>query len=504
MGPARLYKLFPSPDWDETDLETSSDPFHPGGRFQTSTKKKAIRDHFDAYAPHRLFWEKKAKAYYEDQTRYLKFLVPEGLRVLEIGSGIGNLLAALKPSRGLGIDLSPVMVKEAAQRHPALEFRVGDVETLELDEHFDVIILADVVGHLLDVQAAFKRLRRLCTAQTRVIMSSHNHVWEPILRLCENVGLKMPQREQSWLSPADLTNLLYLADFDVVKVERRLLLPLSVPLLGPLCNRLLAHLPGWRGLCLSHYVIARARLRRPERPYSTTIVIPCRNEQGHIDAILRRIPEFGGRQEILFVDGHSIDGTVEEITRVRAFYPSRNIKLLVQDGQGKHDAICKGFAHALGDILMILDADVSMPPEALPKFYEAIASGKGEFIIGCRLIYPQEGHTRRLLVLFVNTVFGAAFSWLLNQRIKDPRCGTKVFFRRDYERLAANRQYFDDVDPPGDFNLLFGASKLNLQIVEIPIRYEARTYGTNMIRRVGQRWVLFKMVVYGFFRLKAV
>ncbi|MBL8073767.1 MAG: glycosyltransferase [Nitrospira sp.] len=504
MGPARLYKLFPSPDWDETDLDTSTDPFHQEGRFQTAAKKKAIRDHFDACAPHRPSWERKARAYYEDQTRYFRFLVSEGLRVLEIGSGLGNLLAALKPSRGLGIDLSPAMVNEAARRHPTLEFRVGDVETLQLDECFDIIILADVVGHLFDVHKAFKRLRRLCTPQTRIVVSSHNHLWEPILRLCEKLGLKMPQREQCWLSPADLTNLLYLADFDVVKVERRLLLPLCIPLLAPLFNRLLAHLPGLRGLCLSYYVIARARLRRPERPYSTTIVIPCRNEQGNIDAILRRIPPFGGRQEILFVDGHSTDGTAEEIKRVAAFYPGRTIKLLIQDGQGKSDAVRKGFAHAMGDILMTLDADATMPPEALPKFYEAIASGKGELIIGCRLIYSQEGRTMPLLTLFGNTVCGMVFSWLLNQQIKDTLCGTKVLFRRDYERLATDRPYFGEFDPLGDFELLFGASKLNLQVVEIPVRYEARTFGGATIGRFVQGRMLFKMAVYGFFHLKAV
>jgi ubiquinone/menaquinone biosynthesis C-methylase UbiE len=504
MGPARLYKLFPSPDWDETDLETSTDPFRAEGRFRLTAKKKAIRDHFDACAPHRLSWEQRARAYYEDQTRYLKFLVPEGLRVLEIGSGLGNLLAALKPSRGLGIDLSPAMVNEAAQRHPTLEFRVGDVETLQLDEQFDMIILADVVGHLLDVQMAFKRLRRLCTPQTRLVVSSRNQMWEPMLRLYEKVGMKMPQREHSWFSPADLTNLLYLADFDVVKVERRLLLPLRIPLLAPLFNRLLAHLPGFRGFCLSHYVIARARLRRPERPYSTTIVIPCRNEQGNIDAVLRRIPQFGGRQEIIFVDGHSADGTTDEITRVRAFYPGRDIKFLIQDGQGKGDAVRKGFAHAMGDILMILDADATMPPEALPKFYEAIASGKGEFIIGCRLIYPQEGQAMRLHNLLGYKVFGLAFSWLLNQRIKDTLCGTKVLFRRDYERVVANRSYFGEFDPLGDFDLLFGASKLNLQIMEIPVRYEARTFGSATARRFAQGWLLVKMAIYGFIRLKAV
>ncbi len=233
-------------------------------------------------------------------------------------------------------------------------------------------------------------------------------------------------------------------------------------------------------------------------------MIPCRNEQGNIDAVLRRIPQFGGRQEILFVDGHSTDGTAEEITRVTAFYPGRNIKLLIQDGQGKGDAVRKGFAHAMGDILMILDADATMPPETLPKFYETIASGKGECVIGCRLVYPREGRAMGLFTLFGNKVFGAVFSWLLNQRIKDTLCGTKVLFRRDYERIVANRPYFGEFDPLGDFDMLFGASKLSLQIVEIPVRYEARTFGSATIRRLAQGRLLFKMAVYGFFRLKAV
>ena len=504
MEPARLYKLFPSPDWDETDADTPRSSLSATGRSQIEAKRQAIREHFDACAGRRAYWENKARAYHEDQARYVRFLVPEGLRVLEIGSGLGNLLAAVKPSYGLGIDVSPEMVKEAARRHPTLYFRVGDVETLSLDETFDIILLADVVGHVLDIQTALRRLRRVCTPQTRVIVSYHNSLWEPLLRLCEKVGFKMPQPEQSWLSPADITNLLFLADFDVVKVERRLLLPVRIPLLASLCNRLFAHLPGFRTFCLSQYVVARPRLRRPERPYSTTIVIPCRNERGNIDAALRRIPPFGGNQEIIFVDGHSSDGTLEEIQRVMAFYPGKHITLLTQDGHGKGDAVRKGFAQAKGDVLMILDADLTMPPEALPTFYEAIASGKGEFINGCRLVYPMEAQAMRLLNLIGNKFFGLAFSWLLNQRIKDTLCGTKVLFRRDYERLAANRRYFGEFDPFGDFDLLFGASKLNLQIVEVPIRYEARTYGSTNIQRFAHGWLLLKMTIYGFFRLKAV
>jgi SAM-dependent methyltransferase len=504
MEPARVYKLSSSPASSEPVSAEAPDPFHTRSQSQTDARKQAIRAHFDACAPWRSEWEEKAQAYYDDQTRYFKFLVPEGLRVLEIGSGLGNLLGALNPARGVGIDLSPEMVKRAARCHTALEFRVDDVETLDIAETFDVIILADVVGHLHDVEAALKRLHQACAAHTRIIVSYYNYLWEPVLRLGELFGWKMPQPKQSWLSPEDIANLLRLADFEVVKTERRLLWPKKVPLLSSFCNKVLAHVPGIRKLCLCHYVVARPRLRKAERPYSTTIVIPCRNERGNIEAALRRIPRFGSRQQIIFVDGHSSDGTPEEIRRLIAYYPGKDITLLVQDGKGKGDAVRKGFAYATGDVLMILDADLTMPPEALPKFYEALASGQGEFINGCRLVYPMESQAMRVLNLIGNKFFGLAFSWLLNQRIKDTLCGTKALFRQDYERIAANRDYFGDFDPFGDFDLLFGASKLNLHILEVPIRYQARTYGATNIQRFAHGWLLLKMTVYGFFRLKAV
>jgi len=472
--------------------------------FSDSRRKTAIRERFDRLAGDRDSWQRKASYYYEDQRRYLRFLVPEGLRVLEIGCGLGDLLAAVKPARGLGIDLSEMMVKEASRRHPSLEFRVGDVESLELEEKFDVIILADVIGHLLDIEAALRMIRSCCSPKTRIIITYYNFLWEPLLRLAEWIGLKMPQQQQNWLAPADIQNLLRLTNFETVKIERRILFPKYVPLLSTLINRYVAFLPGVNSLCLSQHLVARMRGPVTVKQFSTTIVIPCRNERGNIEAAIQRAPAFGGHQEFIFVDGHSSDGTPEEIQRVIEAYPMKDIKFLVQDGRGKGDAVRKGFARASGEILMILDADLTMPPEDLPKFYDAIASDKGEFINGSRLVYPMEEEAMRSLNLLGNKFFSMAFSWLLNQRIKDTLCGTKVLFRDDYERLAKNRSYFGDFDPFGDFDLLFGASKLNLKILEVPIRYQDRTYGMTNIRRFAHGWLLLKMTLYGFFRLKAV
>ncbi len=472
--------------------------------FRDDAKKQAVRERFDHLAGDREYWQKRNRFYYADQKRYYRFLVPEDVRVLEIGCGLGDLLAAVKPSRGLGIDLSEAMVKEASRRHPELEFRLADIETLDLAEQFDVIILSDVVGHLVDVEVALRKLRPCCTPKTRVIISYYNFLWEPLLRLAELLRLKMPQEYQNWLSPKDVVNLLDLTDYQVVKVDQRLLCPKWIPLVSSFLNSTVAHLPGFRAACLSHYVVARPQYEGGGRECSSTIVVPCRNERGNIEAAVTRTPQFGESQEFIFVEGHSTDDTLEEIKRVAEKYRDKTIRFSVQDGKGKGDAIRKGFSLATGDILMILDADLTTPPEDLQKFYHAIVSGRGEFINGCRLVYPMEKQAMRFLNLLGNKFFSMAFSWLLNQRIKDTLCGTKVLWRDDYQRIERNRMYFGDFDPFGDFDLLFGASKLNLKIIEVPIRYQDRQYGSTNIRRFAHGWLLLKMTVYGFFKLKAV
>jgi glycosyltransferase involved in cell wall biosynthesis len=271
-----------------------------------------------------------------------------------------------------------------------------------------------------------------------------------------------------------------------------------------LINRYVAPLPIIRHLCLCRYIVARPTSLRKENEFSTTILIPCRNERGNVEAAVRRLPEFGRQQEIIFVEGNSTDGTRDEIGRVIGDYPEKDIKLLVQRGQGKGDAVRTGFAAARGDILMILDGDLTMPPEDLPKFYRALAEDRGEFINGCRLVYPMEKQAMRFLNLLGNKFFSMVFTWLLNQRFKDTLCGTKALFRKDYEKIQSGRAYFGDFDPFGDFDLIFGAVKQNLKVVEIPIRYRERTYGDTNIRRFKHGWLLMKMTLFAFRKVKAV
>jgi SAM-dependent methyltransferase len=468
-------------------------------------RKQELIARFDCLAERRDEWKRRNKYYYEDQERYFKFLVPPGRSVLELGCGTGELLNALRPKRGVGVDFSSGMLRIAKKKYPGLEFRKADVEQLESwGETFDVVVLPDVVGHLQDIEETLRRLRAFCRPETRVIIAYYNFLWEPILKLGEILGLKMPQQYQNWLATEDICNLLALTSFQVVRAECRLLIPKRIPLLSSLLNKYVASLPGIRKLCLCRYIVARPTGMREKKDYSTTILIPCRNEKGNIESAVNRIPSFGGHQEIIFVEGHSTDGTLDEIKRVTQAHPEKDINWMVQEGQGKADAVRKGFAAASGDILMILDADLTVPPEDLPKFYRALAEDQGEFINGCRLVYPMEKQAMRFLNLLGNKLFSLLFTWILNQPFKDTLCGTKALFKHGYEEIQAGRSYFGEFDPFGDFDLIFGAVKQNLKVVEIPVRYQERAYGVTNIQRFRHGWLLFKMTFFAYRKIKAI
>jgi len=479
-----------------------------GDTTSLSPRQQGVRSLFNRLATERDRWVERNRAFHEADRAYLRFLVPENASILEIGCGTGDTLAFLKPARGVGIDLAPAMVEQAQARHPSLQFHVGNAEDPEalatIEGTFDVILLSDTVGFLDDIEETLRHLHRFATPRTRIIVSYHSRLWEPVLGAAERFGLKMPQGQMNWLSTADIVGLLELAGWQPVKREWRQLVPRSLLGLGTLINRSIAPLPGIRQLCLRNYVVARPRPAAVQGPApSCTVLVPCRNERGNIENAIRRLPRFCPDLEVIYVEGNSQDNTYDECLRVQAAYPDWDIKVMKQPGKGKGDAVRAGFAAARGDILMILDADLTVPPETLPKFYRAMASSQGEFINGTRLVYPMAGEAMRFLNFLANRAFARIFSFLLNQRFTDTLCGTKVLWKSDYDQIVANRHYFGDFDPFGDFDLIFGAAKLNLHIVEVPIRYADRTYGETQISRFSHGWLLLRMVLFAWKKLKA-
>jgi SAM-dependent methyltransferase len=454
--------------------------------------------HWNRYATRVKSWLGWWGRYYHRRlAEVYKFLVPPGQRVLELGCAQGDLLAALEPAMGVGVDFSTEMVRAASARHPHLCFVQADAHDLPLDETFDVIILSDLVNDLWDVQTVLQQVARLSGPQTRVILNSYSRLWQPVLALAQRLGVAQRLLPQNWLTTEDVRNLLHLADLEIIRSWGEILCPLPVPLLGRLCNRYLVKLWPFCQLALTRFFIGRPVPQgraQGEEPL-VSVIVPARNEAGNMSHILDRIPEIGAGTEVVFVEGHSTDDTYGAIEATIAAHPERRCKLVKQSGKGKGDAVRLGFAEAEGDVLMILDADLTVPPEDLPRFYEALRSGKGDFINGVRLVYPMENQAMRFLNLVGNKFFSLTFSWLLGQPIKDTLCGTKVLWKSDYELIAANRSYFGDFDPFGDFDLLFGAAKLSLKIVEVPIRYRQRSYGTTNISRFTHGWLLLKMSV---------
>jgi len=459
--------------------------------------------HWDFVAQNFQRW-RAGNRYHARLTRIFESLIPPGQRILEIGCAQGDLLAALKPSYGVGVDFSSGMIAAARQKYPGLTFREADAYELQLDETFDVIILSDLINDLWDVETVFRRILPLTTPQTRILLNYYSRVWAPLLAITEKLGLSTPKLSQNWLVVEDVNTLLYLAGFEVLRNQPEILWPLPLRPLSALFNRWLVKLWPFHHFALTNVTIARPIPGTPPAdPPRVSVIVPARNEAGNIAEILRRTPEMGAGTELIFVEGHSSDNTYETI-RQELPRSGRCGKLFQQTGKGKGDAVRLGFAQASGQVLMILDADITVPPEDLPKFYEALVAGKGDFINGVRLVYPMHDQAMRLFNFLGNKFFSLAFSWLLRQPIKDTLCGTKVLWKRDYELIAANRAYFGDFDPFGDFDLLFGAARLNRKIVDLPVRYGARTYGTTNIQRWSHGVLLLRMAAFAAVRVKFI
>ena len=457
-------------------------------------------------------WDKVATSYYKHANlgnsyhQILKFffksVVPANKKVLELGCGEGDLLAALNPSHGVGVDFSPMMIQNARKKHLKLTFIEADIHDFELEGTFDYIIISDLLNDLWDVQKTLNNIKKYTSPETKLVFNFFSRVWELPLHIARKIKLVNPVLKQNWFSMMDVKNILNLTDYEVIKSGSEVLLPFKIPLISGILNRFLSKLWLFNLFNLTAILIARPKPVQDLKEAKVSVVVAARNEKGHIPDIVRRTPEMGKGTELIFIEGGSSDDTWGAIKKVIDDNPDRDIKCAQQGGKGKGDAVRKGFSLATGDVLMILDADMTVPPEDLPKFYEAWLTGKAEFVNGVRLVYPMQKEAMRFFNLLGNKFFSFAFSWVLGQSIKDTLCGTKVLSRKNYEIIADNRVFFGDFDPFGDFDLLFGASKINLKILDLPIRYHARSYGETNISRWKHGIILLRMLVFAARKLK--
>lgn len=432
-------------------------------------------------------------------------LIPKDANVLEVGSATGETLAALPNQVRRGIDYNATALARAKQLHPELDLEFGDALRFQSSERYDAIVADRLVHSVPDIQLLLENLAHHLSHNGRIFLTCFNYLWESILRVGERAGFKEPAPQGNWLSESDLANLFTIAGLEVVKFEDRLLLPAGVPVVAGVLNRYCAKLPIVSRCTLYRLYVLRKRGEAVSHPPKVTVVVPARNEEGNVPNIIARTPVMGAGTELIFVEGGSTDNTRGAIERAIADYRGPlQLGLYPQLGKGKGDAVRVGFSKATGDLLMILDADLTVPPEDLPKFYDVMVRGLSDYVHGTRLVYPMESEAMRFLNKLGNIGFSMLFSYLLNQPIKDTLCGTKVLWAEDYARLAANRSYFGDFDPFGDYDLIFGVSKLNLKLLEIPIRYRDRTYGSTNISRFRHGWMLLKMSAVAARKLKFV
>jgi SAM-dependent methyltransferase len=449
--------------------------------------------YFDGLAD---FWDgyRNRNAYYHRTQRALfRTYVPEGLAVLEMGCATGDLLARVRPETGLGVDLSPRMVKKARDKYPHLDFVEADAVFFDTDRRFDRIIINNLLEYVEDIQGLFQNCRRLLKPRGRILITTLNPLWTPVLRTGAKLGLCTPDTERNFVTGLDAANLLGLNGFDVLNLTRRTLLPKNVPLVAPLVNLVAALAPGLRRLCMIEFLVARPVVSASD--YSVSVVVPCFNEAGNIEQCIRRIPRMGRRTEVIVVDDGSHDGTADLVKP--ELNPTVDLRSIsYRPNRGKLHAVRAGFEAANGDILMILDADMTVPPEDLPYFYKPLRDGLADFINGTRLIYPMANRAMKLQNFYGNKLFGALVTWLTGSHLSDTLCGTKAFFREDY------RHFLMGYDPWGDFDLLFGAAQNAGKILEVPIHYDERRAGQSKMKALRHAWALLKACWHAFWRVK--
>src|SRR5216110_1308112 len=472
-------------------------------------RRERSRNHLARIALRREGWINRNRYYYELLNRLLRFLVEPQKKVLSVRCDIGNLLAIVRPTEGKGVDICAEIVEIAQQRNPSFEFAVAFPdkeefqEAVKPEEKFDYILFNDI-GDTVDVLQALRNLKPLCRRHTRILVITYNHLWEPLVTFAEWIGMKVPRTEQNWLSTLDIANLLKLAGFEALETHRLVILPKYVPLVSAFLNRFCARLPLLKRLCMTQVVLGRLLPASvPKEELSVSVILPCKDEKGNVEDAARRIPQLGRQTEIIFCDDQSSDGTAEEVLRVQLLYRDKDIRLERGPGVCKSRNVWTGFDAATGDILMILDADLTTIPEELPYFVDVIVSGQAEFVNGSRLIYPVPKGAMNGANMLGNKFFSVAFTYLLGQRVKDTLCGTKVLWRSDWERIKPMLGSWGSEDRWGDYELLCGAAKLDLKIVDLPVHYQERIYGSTKMTKVFRNGlVMLRMCWQGFLKLK--
>jgi len=455
-------------------------------------QKKVVKEHFDEIALDYDKWKNKNAYYYQNVISFVKQNVRPQSMVLEIGCGTGEVLASVKPLRGVGIDISPEMIKIASDKFPQYEFFATPIEDFQTEEKFDYIIMVDLIDHVYDIMEVFKSIYKLCHPRTKIVLTTINPWWDPIFAISEKIGAKMPEGPHNFIEKRNITKILELQNFSVNYSGYLLLFPKYIPLVSYLANTLGVRIWGLNKFsCVQYMVIQPTVENNIDLGLGCSVIIPCHNEEGNIEEAVRRIPKMGKETEIIVVNDGSQDKTAAIAENLEM--ELENVRLIdYSPNRGKGYAIRQGVDAATQDVVMILDADLSVTPEELPRFFEPLNKGICQFVNGSRMVYPMEKQAMRTLNLFGNKIFGLLMTFLTGQNLSDTLCGTKAFLREDF-------QYYQlGIDKWGDYDLLFGAAKLGNKILEVPVHYKERASGESKMKSLRHGCHLLTAFFKGF------
>ena len=435
-----------------------------------------IRRCFDVMAKDGDIYRRNNWEYHDRIRRFYQQIIPRGSRVLEIGCARGDLIASVEPSYGLGIDISGNMVEEAKRKYPDLDFRQGEIEALPPRTDFDYIILSNLVDYIEDLYLFFYRLKDWTNDNTKIVITNFNPLWAPVVRMQAKLWLRVPEAQRNFVTLLDICNILDVLGYDVSESGYRLISPLYIPLVSFFLNKLVPRLYAINNLSSTQYVVCRRKQAASKRDaLSCTVVVPCHNEEGNVEECVKRIPTVGRATEIIIVDDGSTDKTYDIAQRLSREDP--RVRMIRFDkNRGKANAVKAGFDNATGDVLVILDADMAVMPEEIPKFFNTIADGRAEFVNGTRMVYPIEKEAMKFANYIGNKIFGIVLSVIVGQRNTDTLCGTKGLLKRHWQHIDMKGHGW------GDFDLLYGAARLKLKMVEMPVRYKKRMSGRSKMK----------------------
>ncbi len=442
--------------------------------------------------------------YYHKETQgYFELMIPPNQKILVIGVDAKQILDSLVPSKGVMVILDPSNLSNASVFHDgSYECHTG----FQMDEivgNFDYIIIHHALSLCEDIGSFVMKLIEFCNPSTRIIVSCHNYLWKPLLRIGEKLGLKREGGLEIMLSGTDINNILSASGFQLISTTRTMLFPCHALGIGPVLNWIGKLLPFIDWLKINLFQKYRLLPAVPsDQKESLTVCLTCRDEKENIEPLVKAIPRLTDEQEILFVEGHSIDGTHEEIYRVMKLYPEKNIRVISQPGIGQGDAIREGFSRATGSIIILLEADMTSPPENIRYVYESMRLRYAEFMEGSRFIYPISRKAMPYLNQIGNWCFSFFFSWLFWRQITDVMSGIKAIRKEDFEKILVRWNSWGIDDPFGDFELLFGAMRLGLKSSEQPIHYHPRTYGSSKTRVFYHGYILTRMALKAFSKFR--